>query len=524
MKVKIRSDDGGFTLVEMVVGLTVLMIVVASFLGLFTALVRSNLVAKRKAVASSLATNQIEYLKSLPYDNLAVAGGSIYATSPLPAQTTKKIDGFTYKINTSINYVDDAFDGCYSYPTQALKEKYCRNYPPPSGAPTTDTNPADYKIAHVSIANSSNAVLADVDTQISARVSETSSTTGAMIINVIDGNGNPVQGATVSIVNSTVSPNVNVSDSTDSAGIAIFYGLPPDSNNYDFVATSSKSGYSTLSSIAPSGVLQPNYSNLKVFTQQTSYLTMVIKPQGSDSLLVEATDTSGSPINNLKIYTKGGYKKYTASSDTTYYFDNFSPSDTRPTTNSSGNATLSNLVPGPYFFCGDDGSSNCKVGNTTYYLVGAVPYTGSSIYSPTNVPIYDSASPPSQTFNFGGINYYQKVRLIFSTNASYPRITTMTPSEESISGGSINNFAFTITGKNLPCNASPASCSTTVTIKQGATNYVASCTGAAAGILLNCTANLTGISAGSTELVISSGGYTYTSPGSPLLGGINVIP
>ena len=78
----------------------------------------------------------MEYLKSLPYDSLAVAGGSIYTTGPtLPASFTKTLNGVTYTVKTSISYVDDAYDGCGSYTTQALKELYCRNSPPPSGAP-----------------------------------------------------------------------------------------------------------------------------------------------------------------------------------------------------------------------------------------------------------------------------------------------------------------------------------------------------------------------------------------------------
>src|ERR1700690_3708344 len=135
--------EGGFTLVELVVALTVLSVVVFSLTGLFTSLVHSAVVAKEKAVASTLATNQMEYLKSLPYDSLAVAGGSIFATNPLPATSSQTINGVVYTIKTSISYVDDAYDGCASYPTQALKQTYCRNSPPPAGAPATDTNPAD---------------------------------------------------------------------------------------------------------------------------------------------------------------------------------------------------------------------------------------------------------------------------------------------------------------------------------------------------------------------------------------------
>ena len=339
------SRDAGFTIVELMVGLFLLALIAIGIFGLFVTLVNSSVAAKQMAVGTTLATNQMEYLKSLPYDSLAIQGGSIYSTNPLPASVNQTVDGMVYTVKTSISYVDDAYDGCANYPSQELKETYCRNYPPPVGAPNPDTNPQDYKIAHVEVYNVSNTKRAQVDTQISSRVSETNSTTGALFISIIDKDGNPISGATVQVANTTLTPVISLSDSTDSNGIAIFYGLPPDTSGYDYQITASKTGYSTLATIKPAGPLQPNYSSQNILTQQSSYLTLTIKPQGQYSLLAETTDTSGNPLAGVRVYTKGGYKKYTSSADTQYYFDNMSPSDTRPTTDGAGIATFSNLVP-----------------------------------------------------------------------------------------------------------------------------------------------------------------------------------
>ena len=273
------ASQRGFTLVELMVSLIVLAIVSLSLTALFTALVNSAAVAKQKAVASALATNQMEYLKSLPYDSLAVAGGSIYATSPIPASISETVNGVKYTVKTSISYVDDAYDGCGSYPTQALKQTYCRNYPPPTGAPALDTNPADYKVADVTVYSPGGSQLAEVDTEISARVAETSSATGALFVTVIDNNGDPVTGALVNVTNSKVGP-VNVSDNTDQNGVAIFYDLPPDTTAYDYVVTASATGYSTLTTIAPSGSLQPTYSSQKIFSQQSSSVTLTLNFKG----------------------------------------------------------------------------------------------------------------------------------------------------------------------------------------------------------------------------------------------------
>ena len=56
----------------------------------------------------------MEYLKSLPYDSLAIAE-AVYKppTCPVLLQT---VNGIKYKIVTTISYIDDAFDGAGRIP------------------------------------------------------------------------------------------------------------------------------------------------------------------------------------------------------------------------------------------------------------------------------------------------------------------------------------------------------------------------------------------------------------------------
>jgi prepilin-type N-terminal cleavage/methylation domain-containing protein len=519
-----RREQAGYTLVELMVTMAVLAVLGLGAFTLFTSLLHSAIVAQRQAVASALATNQTEYIKSLPYDHLAVAGGAIVSTTTIPASFTKKVQGVTYTVTTSITYADDAYDGCGSYPNQTLKTKYCRNYPPPSGAPSTDNNPGDYKDITVTITDPSGTRLASIDTHVAALVAETASNTGALFVSVVDDSGQPVVGATVNVINSSTSPAVNVSDTTDQNGLVIFYDLPPSTTNYHYQVTGSKSGYSTLTTIVPSGTLQPTYPSQNLLTQSSSYVTLTIKPQGSNSLIIEITDTTGNPLSGVKVYVKGGYKKYTATSDTSYYYDNLSPSDTRPTTDSSGLTALFDLVPGSYIFCGDAGATSCKIGNTTYYLAAAVPYGGSISLQPITVPIYDATNPPATTFSYNGVSYLQKVRLMLTTNSSFPRVASLSPYDVSATGGTLSNFAFTVKGANLPCSSSASSCSTSVKFQQGSSTFTASCTGSSAGIQLNCTVNLSSAVVGSAQLIITVGSNTLTLPSDPLQGDLDVTP
>lgn len=516
-------DNKGFTLIELLVSSIVISILALSVLTAYVALNSTAIFAKQKIIGTELATNEIEYLKSLPYDSLAVAGGAIANPNPLPSTKTKTIDNMTYDMTISINYVDDAHDGCGPYPDIPTKNLLCRNLPSPVGAPATDLNPADYKIANVKVFVNGKKV-SELDTQIAARVAETDSTTGALIVKVIDSSGNPVSGATVNLVNPTLSPSVNLNDSTDSNGIAIFYGLVPDTGN-DYTITASKSGYSSLSTIKPSGSLSPNFPSQNIIVQQSSSVTLTINPKGQYSLTGESTDTNGNPLASMKLYIKGGSKKYSNSTDTSYYYDNMQPTDNRITTDGSGQFAITNLDPGSYIFCGDTGSTNCQIGtNPVRYLVAAVPYAGTSQIGEITVPAYDPASPPSPTFAFSGNEYIQKVRLYFSTNSSFPRISNITNTSASIAAGT---HTFIISGENLPCHASdPGLCGTSVVVKNGSGNVGASCVYAdAISQDLSCTISTSGLSSGQSNITISSGGNTLDIPnGIGLLGGINVVP
>lgn len=510
-----RQKNSGFTLVELTAVLTIFAIVAISLLALFSSLVHSTIVAKRQAVASALATNQMEYLKSLPYDNLAVQGGSIVASSAIPATKTSVLNGVSYTITTSINYVDDQYDGCANYPSEALKTKYCRGYSSTTTS-TVDTNPQDYKVAHVVVTDKSNVQLAEVDTEIAAKVSETASSTGALFVSVIDGTGSTVSGATIHVTNSVTGTPVDVSDNTDNNGVAIFYGLPPDSGT-NYIITASKTNYSSLTTINASGSLQPTYPNQKILSQQPSYVTLVIKKQGVDSLIVEATDTTGSPLSGVRVYVKGGYKKYTDAANTAYYYDNVTPSDARPITDASGLAAVTNLTPADYVFCGDAGDTNCKIGTTSYYLVAAVPYGGSNSLSPITVPTSDTGAA---TYSYGGAEYLQKVRLILTTNSSFLRITSVNPYDLSLSTTSLTNFGFSINGSNLSCGTG-SGCSSSVKLSQAGNDYAASCSGGSTQ--LSCTVDLTGITTGKLQLTVGTASGTVTLPTTPL-GGFNVGP
>lgn len=526
MKNKCGDKQTGFTIIELLLGMVIIGILVITIADTYIAMQSTAVLAKHKSIASEIATNKIESLKALPYDSLAVAGGAIQSQTPLPNSETKTINSYTYTTKISINYIDDAFDGCADYSTLALKQQLCRNYPPPSGAPAKDLNPADYKIVNVKVYGANNTKFAELDTQIAARVAETDSTTGALIVKVIDDAGNPVSGATVHVVNSTISPATDSTDSTDGNGNAVFYGLAPDMGN-DYSVTASKSGYSSLSTIKPSGSLWPTFLSQNIFLQLSSPLTLILKPMTQNSVIVETYDTSGNPISGVKVNMKGGYKKYIDSTpppapNTEYYYNNYTPTDLRPATDSNGQTGITDLVPGAYIFCGDDGKTGCNKGATSYTLAAAVSYGDDHSFKPVGVPSYNTSLP---TFTLNSQTFVQKIRLILTTSPNLPVVDTLAPS--SVDTANLASFKFKLNGRNLTCYNTGLGCPTTVKLTNGTNTYTADCKDDlnTTGLYMDCAVDLTGAPVGMLEVKVeNSGGILELPLGLGLLGGVNVLP
>jgi prepilin-type N-terminal cleavage/methylation domain-containing protein len=506
MKNKGGQKQKGFTILEVLIGMVIIATLIVSAASTYIALQSSAALARHKSIGTELATNKIEGLKALPYDNLAVAGGAIYHPSPLPASETKSINGYTYTIKTSINYIDDAYDGCGNYANATIKQALCRNYPPPSGAPGTDLNPADYKIANVKVFGYNNKKFAELDTQIAARVAETDSTTGALSVSIMDDSGNPISGATVQASNNTISPNVLVTDSTDANGNAIFYGLPPDSNT-DYIISASKNGYSSLTTISSSGSLSATYPSQAVFSQTGSNVTLVLKPMTTNSLIVSTVDTDGNPLSGMKVAIKGGYKKYQDLTNSEYYFNNQSPSDIRQTSDSGGLIYLQNMVPGEYIFCGDSGNSGCNIGGTNYIVAAAVANQSDHSFNPMSVPSFLSGGPL-----YSG--YSQLIRLILTTSTTMPTIKTITPSQ--VDQANVSNFHFMLEGTNLTCYAQGSGCPTTVKLREqgGPTITATNCYDDenTSGIKMECDIDLSSMTAGMKYLELSNGGGILSIP------------
>ncbi len=490
-----RSD--GFTITELIVTIVVFGFVMVTVFGLLQSFLAASATASLRAHSLAIATEKMEELRSLPYDRLAVAGGSIITSgTPLPASQSVVRGSRTYTVAINITYADDAYDGCLNYPSGS--SYLCRNGPPATGTPI-DTNPRDYKIAEVGVTDALSGVkYSTLSSIFTARVAETGGNTSAIMTQVIDGSGNPIGGATVRVRNTALSPAVDQSAVTDSNGVALFLDITPDSQPR-YTITASKAGYSTLTTSANSGSLVATYPNVNALVQQVSSSTLMIDVVSPASLKVSTVNTSNNPLPGTAFTIKGGYKTYTDPADQTY-----SMSQT-VTTDSNAEATFSNLVPGNYIVCY---GANDTCGGSQYLAVTRVAF-GALTTQPITVPAGTTVASNG---------YMQTAQLVLVGSAGTPRIRSTNPATLSLASSDIGASLITISGSNLA--------GAVVRLVQGATVITGSVSGVDSATQINREFNMSAAPTGPYDIQVTVGGVTLSqsgvTPGTN--GGVNVTP
>ncbi|PIR96819.1 MAG: hypothetical protein COT91_04680 [Candidatus Doudnabacteria bacterium CG10_big_fil_rev_8_21_14_0_10_41_10] len=235
--------DKGFTLIETVVGVALVTLV---FGGLFVALQGSLRLLNQSRIittAQALATEKMELIKNLPYNDV----GTISGIPPglLPQEEYVVRNDVSYLVRTKIIYIDDPFDDLSP----------------------TDTLATDYKQARVEI-NPINSNLGSKNpvtfiSNISPKGIETTAGGGTLSILIFNSLGEPVQSAEVVIQKNNAAPFVDITTYTDSFGRVILPGAPECTECYFVSAT--KSGYS----------IDRTYTDAEVANPDKPYLTVL---------------------------------------------------------------------------------------------------------------------------------------------------------------------------------------------------------------------------------------------------------
>jgi len=212
--------NNGFSLLETLIGISLLLIVFVGILGAVYMGMQRVGQSKARITAIALANQKMELARNLPYEQVGTSGG--IPSGSIPENETVIRNKIIYNVKTTVFYIDDSFDGLNS----------------------EDPLPTDYKRVKVKISWSGN-LSGEVffQTDIAPKGIETTGSGGIISILVFDANGQPVPQADIELENNIVVPSIYAHYQTDNQGRLFIPGAPACTDCYKITAT--KSGYST---------------------------------------------------------------------------------------------------------------------------------------------------------------------------------------------------------------------------------------------------------------------------------------
>jgi len=213
----------GTSFIDVLVGVSILLLVFLGIFGVFQLATRVIGNGKAKVGAAALATDHIEYMRSLAYDNVGTTGG--IPSGLIPQEETIFLNNISYIRRTFVQYVDASEDG--------------------EGESDENGITTDYKVVKVvvlwALPNGAERSVTLVSNIVPKGI-ETVAGGGTLVINVLNALGTPLSGATVHIENTNTVPAVDVFTTSNAEGRVTFPGSPA-AGSYE--VTVSKSGYST---------------------------------------------------------------------------------------------------------------------------------------------------------------------------------------------------------------------------------------------------------------------------------------
>lgn len=226
------------------------------------------LIAQNKAQlgAMTLADEQAEYLRSLPFGNIGVVAGN--PAGLLPATESISLNGISYTRRNVIFWVDD----------------------PKDGVAPLDTISTDYKRVKIEVSWNfrGTAYRFFTVTNITPKGLETNVPGGIFKITVADAATNPVQGANVNIKNALL--GVNVNRVTNSAGQWYEYGVPPGAG-YEITVT--KPGYNSARTYGMTEAANPNPGHLTSIDDSVSQVTVFSDKISGNTVVISDVPAAG---------------------------------------------------------------------------------------------------------------------------------------------------------------------------------------------------------------------------------------
>ncbi|MCC6934119.1 MAG: hypothetical protein IT406_00270 [Candidatus Yanofskybacteria bacterium] len=309
----------GFTVVETLIGLGILAIVSTGVYFSYASVLEIIQSAHYNSGALSVIESEIETARNMRYEDIGVVGG--VPPGKLQQEKTVSVGGVPFTLHTYVRNIDDPFDGTL-------------------GGSPNDTAPADYKIVQFQVTcdTCSRYQIISMATYIAPKNLESTSKNGNLFIRVFDAAGAAIPGATVHVTNASVTPAIDLTDTTNNDGLLQLVDIATSSAGYRI--TVQKDGYSSDQTYAPGAPANPLQPDATVATQQLTITSLAI--DRVSTLSVQARDQVCTPAGAFS-FLMTGTKLIGTSPDTPKY-------SATTTTSASGIASLSAVEWDTYTF------------------------------------------------------------------------------------------------------------------------------------------------------------------------------
>jgi len=303
----------GATLTELLIFVAVFAMLGVAIYSMLSYILKTELAAKDRVLASNIASSELEIVRNLSYDNVGVVAGS--PSGSLPQNKTVTVDNVQFNVSFDIRYVDDPFDGT-------------------AGGTPNDTNPADYKLvqAVVTCANCPQFNPVKMITTVAPSGIEGAGTYGFLFLKVTNAAGQPVPQAAVHIESTHLVPQRVIDSVTDNNGELKILDLVPAVQEYHVAAA--KTGYTPDSTITPdANNPNPLKPDINISLGQVTPLTLQIDLVSK--LNISTITDNCAAVGNISFSVRGEDLIGT-NPDVYRYSQNF-------TADGSGTAVLNNL-------------------------------------------------------------------------------------------------------------------------------------------------------------------------------------
>ena len=334
-----KQNRAGTSLIDLVIAMTIVALLFGGiYLVYFSIITAVANISVRSAAAAAIG-NEVELLRNLPYADVGTIGG--VPSGVIPATQSVTEGNYSFTLGTVVLNIHDPFD---SNPN--------------------DTTATDYKLVSVTATCPlcDNPMTVTITTTVAPNGNAIATQTGgALFISALDANGNPVPNAVVTVVNASVTPSIDLTDTANASGVLELIGAPTSTQGYWISVT--RPGYSTDETYPPGGAANPDPVKPNATVAANSATRVSFAIDRLSSLAVSASDNRCNAIGNEPFTMQGakiiGYPnvlKFSTSSTmdaqgtamfASLEWDTYTLADTDPSYDVAGTIPLDPVVVNP---------------------------------------------------------------------------------------------------------------------------------------------------------------------------------